>query len=109
VNPRAVFERLFGPGDEDPATRAMYRKYNTSILDAVMEDTRSLDLPTAAREMELRLVKAERDNQELVPTIDKPDSARIATFMVAREGSGRTCREIDVPESHHPLTRTIPR
>ncbi len=32
------------------------------------------------------------------------DSTRIATFMMAREGSNRTYREIGIPEAHHGLS-----
>jgi hypothetical protein len=141
VNPRAVFERLFGPGDEDPATRAKYRRYESSILDWVLEDSHRLaaqldsadrrkldEYTTAVREIEQRIQKAERDNAELVPTMEKPDGApvtlqdhirllydlllvafqtdstRIATLLVGREGSLRTYREIEIPDSHHPMT-----
>ena len=42
INPRAVFERLFGEADLDPATRAKRALYNKSILDFVTDDTRRL-------------------------------------------------------------------
>src|SRR5207245_10618971 len=32
------------------------------------------------------------------------DLTRITTFMLGREGSTRTYREIGVPDAHHPLT-----
>lgn len=141
VNPRAVFERLFGPGDEDAVTRKKYRKYEQSILDWVLSDAKSLqtnldatdrrkldEYMTAIREIEKRIQKAEHDNSELVPTMEKPDAApvdlrdhlrlmynlllvafqtdstRVATLMVGREGSVRTYREIEIPDSHHPMT-----
>ena len=83
---------------------------------------------SSVREIEARIQKAESDHQEIVPQMDKPEAApadlsdharlmydlmrvafqtdmtRIATFMVTREGSSRTYREIDLPEAHHPLT-----
>lgn len=142
INPRAVFERLFGSDTgEDPAQRARRRFYNSSILDYVMDDTKRLETdlgPTdrrklneylsAVREIESRIQKTERENKEIVPTIDKPagvpvdfgehthlmfdlmtlafqnDLTRISTFMFGREGSTRTYREIDIPDAHHPLT-----
>ncbi len=141
LNPRAAFERLFGTSDEDPATRAKTRRYDRSILDGVMEDTKNLErnlgpsdrrkideYMTAVREIEARIQRTENDNKEIVPEMDKPVSApadltdharlmydlirvafqtgmtRIATFMLTREGSSRTYREIDLPEAHHPLT-----
>ena len=44
VNPRLVFERLFGPAEasDDPATRAKRQRYEKSILDFVREDTKKL-------------------------------------------------------------------
>lgn len=141
LSPRAAFERLFGASDEDPETRKKTRRYDRSILDGVMEDTRNLErnlgpsdrrkideYMSSVREIELRIQKAENDNKEIIPQMDKPEAApadlsdharlmydlmrvafqtdmtRIATFMVTREGSSRTYREIDLPEAHHPLT-----
>src|SRR5277367_5229095 len=40
VNPRAVFERLFGALDENPADRLKRQRNETSILDYVLNDTR---------------------------------------------------------------------
>ncbi|MGA3205102.1 MAG: DUF1552 domain-containing protein [Bryobacteraceae bacterium] len=141
LNPRAAFERLFGASDEDPETRKKNRRYDRSILDGVMEDTKNLERDlgpsdrrkideymSSVREIEARIQKTETDNKEVVPQMDKPvaapadlsdharlmydlmrvafqtDMTRIATFMVTREGSSRTYREIDLPEAHHPLT-----
>jgi hypothetical protein len=141
LSPRAAFERLFGTSDEDPATRKKFRRYDRSILDGVMEDTKNLErnlgpsdrrkideYMTSVREIEARIQKAESDNKEIVPPMDKPvaapadlsdharlmydlmrvafqtDMSRIVTFMLTREGSSRTYREIDLPEAHHPLT-----
>jgi hypothetical protein len=141
LNPRAAFERLFGTNDEDPETRKKTRRYDRSILDGVMEDTRNLErnlgpsdrrkieeYMSSVREIEARIQKSESDNKEIIPEMDKPvaapadlgdharlmydlmrvafqtDMTRIATFMVTREGSSRTYREIDLPEAHHPLT-----
>jgi hypothetical protein len=42
VNPRAVFERLFGAIDENPVDRLQRRRNETSILDYVLDDSRSL-------------------------------------------------------------------
>ena len=42
VNPRAVFERLFGALDENPADRRKRLRNETSILDYVFDDTRRL-------------------------------------------------------------------
>jgi hypothetical protein len=140
LSPRAAFERLFGTNDEDPETRKKTRRYDRSILDGVMADTRSLErglgpadrrkmdeYMTSVREIEARIQRTESD-KEIVPDMEKPEAApadlgdharlmydlmrvafqtdmtRIITFMVTREGSSRTYREIDLPEAHHPLT-----
>ncbi len=143
VNPRLVFERLFGrPGEnDDPAARAKRLRYNKSILDFVQEDTAKLrrDLgPTdrrklgeyldAVREIEKRIEISEGQVRQDAPAMERPagipvdfaghvrlmfdlqvvafqtDSTRITTFMLGREGSNRTYREIGVPYAHHGLT-----
>lgn len=87
VSPRALFERLFGPGDEDAPTRARFKEFERGILDGVLEDSRRLanklgpsdrrkldEYMTSIREVELRIQKAETGNSELTPTIEKPAS-----------------------------------
>lgn len=78
VNPRLVFERLFGSTDgaENSASRALRAKQNASILDFVLEDAASLrnrlgakdaskldEYLTGVREIEQRLEKFEKDNK----------------------------------------------
>jgi len=142
INPRAVFERLFGDADLDPKVRAKRALYHKSILDFVSEDTKRLEgnlgstdrrkldeYLFAVREIEQRIEKAEKESANLpVPTMERPagvpvdfsdhaklmfdlmlaafqtDQTRIATFMIGREGSGRTYREINISDAHHPLT-----
>ncbi len=143
VNPRLVFERLFGTEDFklDPATRARRAQYRKSILDLVREDTRTLtgtlgqadrrkmdEYLTSVREIENRIQHAERHNDTVAPGIGKPggipvafgdyvslmfdlqvaafkaDLTRVSTMMIGREGSMRTYPEINVTDSHHPLT-----
>ena len=87
VNPRLVFERLFGPAEAsgDPATRAKRQRYAKSILDFVREDTQKLkgELgPTdrrkldeylfAVREIEKRIETAEGDTKGKTPTLERP-------------------------------------
>ena len=143
VNPRLVFERLFGrPGDsDDPVARAKRKRYEKSILDFVQQDTRKLqselgptdrrkldEYLTGVREIEKRIEAGEASAAQITPSMDRPsgvpvdfaehaklmfdlqvvafqtDQTRIATFMLAREGSNRTYREIGVPGGHHGLT-----
>ena len=90
VRPRAVFERLFGSteGDLDPAHRARLERYNRSILDSVMDDTRRLETSLgpsdrrkldeylyAIREIEGRIQKAEQSNTPGVkPSLEVPSA-----------------------------------
>ena len=148
VNPRQVFERLFGAqdGPMDPASQARRRLYDRSILDLAQDDTKRLrrDLgPTdsrkldeylySVRDIEKRVADAERASQdgtakEIDINIEKPsgvpvefsehshllfdlltvafqaDLTRVSTFMLGREGSNRTYREIGIPDAHHGLT-----
>jgi hypothetical protein len=85
VNPRSVFERLFGTVDPslDAATRARRALYKKSILDLTRENTQRLvsalgstdrrkmdEYLTAIREVEVRIAKAENDPE--IPTGEKP-------------------------------------
>jgi hypothetical protein len=85
VNPRSVFERLFGTVDPklSPAERARRALYRRSILDATRENTKQLlkelgaadqrrmdQYLTSIREVEQRIAAAESDTRP--PTIDKP-------------------------------------
>ena len=86
VNPRAVFERLFGAGTpEDGATRLKRQRYNRGILDFVLEDAKRLqgglgatdrrkidEYLSAVRDIERRITNAEKNNHEFVPAMDKP-------------------------------------
>jgi hypothetical protein len=86
IDPRAVFERLFGDGDStNPAERAQRLRENRSILDSVTEkaarlrsaldrsDQRKLDdYLEAVREVERRIEKAEEQNDRELPAVDKP-------------------------------------
>jgi hypothetical protein len=142
VNPRLVFERLFGGSDdhENAAARARRERYEKSILDFVGDDTRRLQAElgatdrrkldeylTGVREIEKRIESAEKESQA-APPMDRPegipvdyseharlmfdlmvaafqtDSTRIATFMMAREGSNRTYREIGISDAHHGIS-----
>jgi hypothetical protein len=86
LDPRALFERLFGTGiarsSEERAERARYR---SSILDFVRADTRQLqaglgpsdvrkldEYLSSIREVEQQLQKAERDNAQIDPGMPKP-------------------------------------
>jgi hypothetical protein len=91
VNPRSVFERLFGSEEDaaNPAARSRNSKLDQSILDMVSDDTRSLqrqlgssdrrkldEYLTAVREVERQVQMADKqaaENKFAVPSIAKPD------------------------------------
>jgi hypothetical protein len=136
VNPKLVFERLFGAGDEAA------NPFRTSILDYVREDAASLKINlgandkrkldeylTGVREIEKRIELAGKQAKDTPrPDMEKPegipvdfeehvtlmydlmtvafqtDSTRIATFMIGREGSNNTYRNIGVPDAHHGIS-----
>jgi hypothetical protein len=87
LNPRLVFERLFGTADFslDAEIRARRSQYRRSILDFVRDDTRQLagklgspdrrkleEYLSAVREIERRIQTAEKDNRAVRPAIEKP-------------------------------------
>ena len=142
LDPRALFERLFGTdAGLTPEQRALRNKYRRSILDFVTEDTRTLqgglgptdkrkldEYLTSVREIERQIEKAEKDNAQIDPGMDKPygvpndfaehfrlmtnmitvafqaELTRIVTFLVTHEGTSRAYREIGIADGHHPLT-----
>ncbi len=92
-------------------------------------DKRKLDeYLSSIREIELQLERAEKDNAQIDPHMAKPygipadfaehfklmtdmltvamqaDLSRVFTFLVTREGTSRSYRELGIPDGHHPLT-----
>lgn len=143
VNPRVLFERLFGDGDStDPAARMNALRQRGSLLDFITGsvdrletrigtgDRRKLsEYLDAIRDVERRIQKAEEQNATLkIPTINIPlaapeefqdharlmmdlmviawqaDLTRVTSFMLAREGSNRPYRAIDISDGHHDCT-----
>ena len=142
VDPRQVFERLFGNGNrnETHESRALRDKYRKNILDFALEDANRLkanlgrndqrkldEYLTSVREVELRIERAGQIAAEM-PDYAKPtgvpetyeehmrlmfdllalafqtDTTRIATFMLAHDGSNRAYPFIGVSEGHHDLS-----
>ena len=90
VNPRAVFERLFGDGDStDPAARLAMLKEQRSILDYVTADAARLssglgsrdrnklnEYLDSIRDIERRIQKAEEQNATMkLPAMERPSGA----------------------------------
>src|SRR5579884_1947693 len=85
VNPRTLFERLFGDGDStDRAARMARLREQRSILDFVLEDAAELkaglgakdrnklsEYLEAVRDIERRIEKAEKQNLQM-PALDRP-------------------------------------
>ena len=87
INPRLVFERLFGDvrADETPDARARRLRHDRSILDFVQEDAKRLQGllgPTdrrklqeyleGIREIERRISSVEKEEMELPADLEKP-------------------------------------
>jgi hypothetical protein len=142
LDPKALFERLFGDdAGLTPEQRARRNHNRRSILDFVSEDTKSLqsglgpvdkrkldEYLNSVREIETQIEKAEKDNAQIDPGMDKPygvpngfaehfrlmtdmitvafqaDLTRVVTFLVTHEGTSRAYREIGIADGHHPLT-----
>jgi len=120
VNPRAVFERLFGDGENfDPQTRAVMARQDKSILDFVRgnvselqtnlggADKRKLDeYLYSLREIERRITDAEKQaasgGRDQSPTIDKP-----AGIPVTFEDHAKLMFDLQVVAMRTDLTRVM--
>lgn len=140
IYPRLAFERLFGTAENSEAQARRLRN-RKSILDVVASDAAKLQTKlgrtdrqkideyfTSVREIENRIVRAEKIAEQPRPDLDIPrgipenlqdhirlmfdllvlafqtDTTRVATFMLANEGSNRSYSIIDVQEGHHELS-----
>lgn len=141
MDPRLVFERLYGIGSSGKGPEAQRRqRMQKSVLDMVLGEARSLqgkanaddkrkldEYFTSVREIEQRIERAEKFNAQMpdFPVPDgiperyeehirtlfdllalafQTDSTRIASFMLAHDGSNRSFPEIGVPDSHHGIS-----
>ena len=142
VNPRLVFERLFGTGSPGQRVENLKRRQldERSILDFVMEDASTITAKmngrdrqkldqylTSVREIEQRIERAERmpiPNLDVDTPLGLPtdagehiqlmfdmlflafqtDSTRIATVLLAKEGSDRIFPDIGVTGGHHTIS-----
>ncbi|MEQ1827199.1 MAG: DUF1552 domain-containing protein [Pirellula sp.] len=143
ANPRSVFERLFGAGSQEERSKNYQLRQSTqkSILDFVIEDTRSLqkELSSAdrkkldeylvgVRDIEQRLALSSKFSPIPNPSASTPegipsvfsghldlmfdmmalafqtDATRLATLILAYDGSNRIFPEIGIAEGHHHLT-----
>jgi hypothetical protein len=139
-NPRKVFLQLFGEGDT-PQERAAVNKRTDSLLDLIMDGTKSLkaDLGNrdnavldgyleSVREVERRTQKAAAQDLSAIKVPEAPvgqldsyaeqiklmfdlvalayqaDLTRVASYIMAAEGTNRTYNHIGVPDSFHPVS-----
>lgn len=142
VDPRQVFDRLFGNGNAGEMDEARIKRdrYRKSVLDFALEDARRLksdlgytdrrkldEYLTAVRELEQRIERANSFAAE-TPDYQRPtgiprayedhlklqfdllalafqtDSTRIATYIMAHDGSNRQYPFIGVRDGHHDLS-----
>ena len=141
INPRLVFERLFGAAKKDSEEQARRTRTRQSVLDLVAEDAAALkaqlgqtdrrkldEYLSSVREIEQRIVNAESLAQKERPDFKTPagipddiqehirlmydllalafrtDSTRVATFMLANEGSNRSYKNVGVSSGHHEIS-----
>ncbi len=144
INPRLVFERLFGSADDREAAkgRAKRDEYRKSILDLVTDDASKLkqqlgqtdrrkvdEYFSSVREIEQRIERSRDDaSRQKAPDLTLPrgvpkeldehlglmfelmtlafqtDTTRVATFMMANEGSNRSYPMVGVNDGHHHLS-----
>ena len=139
-NPRKVFLQLFGEGDT-PQDRATINTRTNSLLDLILEGTKSLKnnlgsgdrvvldgYLESVREVERRTQKAaakdlsaftipeapvgELDSFpeqvklmfDLVALAYQADLTRVASYIMAAEGTNRTYNHIGIPNSFHPVS-----
>ena len=143
ANPRLIFERLFGAGarGERAASLVQRRTQQRSILDFVMDDAKKVESQlthrdkakldeylTGVREIEQRIITAERFTNTPDPAMNTPegiptaydeyirmmfqmmalafetDSTRVASLLLAHDGSNRSFSDIGISEGHHSLS-----
>ena len=139
-NPRKVFLQLFGEGDT-PQERATINTRTNSLLDLILEGTKSLKgrlgngdravldgYLESVREVERRTQKAAAKDLsaftipeapvgeldafaeqvklmfDLVALAYQADLTRVASYIMAAEGTNRTYNHIGVPDSFHPVS-----
>jgi hypothetical protein len=141
INPRLVFQRLFGDR-QAAAERARRDRLRQSVLDLVADDAARLQKQlgstdrrkldeyfTSVREIETRIERSLQSERQLpAPSLPEPsgvpkdldehvrlmydllliafqtDSTRVATYMLANEGSNRSYPMVGVNDGHHHLS-----
>ncbi|MEP7351747.1 MAG: DUF1552 domain-containing protein [Acidobacteriota bacterium] len=139
-NPRKVFLQLFGEGDT-PEERAAISRHTTSLLDLILDDTKSMQRTLgpsdkasldayleSVREIERRTEKAKGQDLtglkipeapigeldafpdqvklmfDLIALAYQANLTRVASYIMAAEGTNRTYNHIGIPDSFHPIS-----
>jgi len=134
VDPKQVFERLFGNGErgEQNAARAKRELYQSSVLDFVREDAQSLSRQlgasdtrkmdeyfTAVRELEVRIQRAKEEagnRQKFQPTMAQPsgvpgemqDHVRLMCDLMVLSYQGDMTRVVTLPFANDGSNRAYP-
>ena len=96
VNPRLVFERLFGSRDENPADRRKRLHDETSILDYVLDDTRRLTGQLGS------------SDHRKIDEISQRSVKSSGAFSSRRKTMGRPHRLLKSPAVSQPISATTP-
>ncbi len=143
MDPRLVFERMFGYGASGArgAEGARRQRLQKSILDTVLAEAKSLqgkvsgsdkrkidEYFESVRDIEMRIERSEKFTANLPKDMTVPegipdsyeehirvmfdlltlafqtDTTRIATYMLAHDGSNRSFPDIGVPDAHHGIS-----
>jgi hypothetical protein len=88
-NPRKVFLQLFGEGDT-PQERATINTRTSSLLDLILEGTTRL--------------KGNLGNGDRAVLDGYLESVRVASYIMAAEGTNRTYNHLGIPDSFHPVS-----
>jgi len=133
-NPREVFLRLFGPPDREaitkqtvslldyindqtralqrdlgPGDRATLDSYLTSVRDVEQRlpgkrDLRDIQLPPFPKGVLDKFDKQVDLMFDLIAIAYRADLTRVASFIMAAEGTNQTYNHIGVPDSFHPVS-----
>ena len=94
INPRVVFERMFGGDRATPAERRARLERNTSILDAVMQSATRLCSAASGRAIATKLTEYLDNVREIERRIEQAEKQRNETGDRGAADAGRRPREL---------------
>jgi hypothetical protein len=102
INPRVVFERLFGrPGTA--AQRQQRKKTDSTILDSLADDVKDLERGLGNRD----LGRLHEYLFEMAALAYQADITRVLTFMMAKDASMISYTNLGISEPHHSTTHHL--